>query len=374
LVDPDDLSFETPQELGISAKLLKRVMRALPKSWSTKLLEYPRLAPGDFVATTRNLPISRVLCIARVRTAADDPELITEYLAHEFFVDTESVLSAASLHPDALAAAPRLRVPLDHQLTHNLVTVVPHHRGLLVEALADRNELPSARLMIDQLIGDRVRSVPLSIAAVKGSRGALVALHAQRPTFVQWDPGFTAWARFFRRVWSPTTDHKVGDFLWRLAHRRLFLGHDRRRYSDDVDCVRCIGSCETYNHLLLDCPVTLNVFDWLDKAWRRLRNGTSIGVHSLSTLFTAIAPKRARTPPARHLQLLRSTVVTETIYALWLQRNRALHDEDATAFTIPAVCAVAKQRIIRATTTLSTLSFLKSHQFATLVEDLHRAL
>jgi len=200
LIDPEDLAFKTPRELGIPASLLERVVRALPRSWSDLLLEYPRLVVGDFVATTRNLPISRVLRVARVRTHKDDPELVTEYHAHEFFVDQESVLPASSLDADALADAPRLRVPLDHPLTRNLLSVAPHRRGLLVEALADSNELPSVRLQIDQLVGYRVVPVPISSVTVRGTRGALVALHAQRPTFAKWDPAFTAWSRLFKRA------------------------------------------------------------------------------------------------------------------------------------------------------------------------------
>jgi len=62
------------------------------------------------------------------------------------------------------------------------------------------------------------------------------------------------------------------------------------------------------------------------------------------------------------------------MYAVWLQRNRAFYDEDITAFTIPAVCAVAKQRILRATTTLSSISFLQTHHFGEKITSLHKQL
>jgi hypothetical protein len=123
----------------------------------------------------------------------------------------------------------------------------------------------------------------------------------------------------------------------------------------------------------MDCPVTINVLDWLDGVWRRLTN-RDIGIHSLPTLLSAIAPHRARTPASRHRLLLRSTLVAETIYTIWLQRNRALHDDDQQAFSVPGVRALARQRILRATTTLSSLSLLRTHNFPTLVDDLHRFL
>ena len=86
-------------------------------------------------------------------------------------------------------------------------------------------------------------------------------------------------------------DRKVTDFLWTILHRALPVGYNRRRYADP-SCPHCDGTTETLDHLLVDCPVTREVWLWFSTQWDRVTGHTLTIINSLDLLLLISARPR----------------------------------------------------------------------------------
>jgi len=204
-------------------------------------------------------------------------------------------------------------------------------------------------LLIDQLVGAHVTEAPLLSSTVARSRGALQAAAAITPTFERWTlaPGRPPpWRRIIKAIRHRSLDRKVTDFLWKILHRALPVGYNRRRFADP-SCPHCDG---TIDHLLVDCPVTREVWLWFSTQWDRVTGPTLNIINSLDLLLLISARPR-RNPWLKTQQLALRVAAAETLYAVWLHRNDVLFNEATTS--APTAIGQARFRVRRALTTLA---------------------
>jgi hypothetical protein len=238
-------------------------------------------------------------------------------------------------------------------------------RGIL-EGPLDTLELDASRVTILQ--GPKRKRVPLLDTTVHGTAAALMAMHPQStPRSAQaWTAtlgvGFS-WSRMWCTTWALPRRQKISDFLWRLWHRALYLGHDRRNYDpDNTGCALCPNTVETYEHLFLDCPVALNAWDWLDGVWYQC-SGHRLHHHPRQLL---LGPKIRSRP----LRLLWLVLQGELLYAIWTQRCRSLLDDDHPPFAIAAVLGSAYTNIRRALEALRITKRFTSPDLTTLIDKI----
>ncbi|CAN1799977.1 Putative ribonuclease H protein At1g65750 [Linum perenne] len=72
-------------------------------------------------------------------------------------------------------------------------------------------------------------------------------------------PQKTIW----KRVWGWQGPNKIKHFLWLASHDRLLTNVDRsrRHLTNQVVCPRCYAQAENLQHIFLDCPFALQVWN-----------------------------------------------------------------------------------------------------------------
>ena len=133
------------------------------------------------------------------------------------------------------------------------------------------------------------------------------------------------WRRIIKAIRHRSLDRKVTDFLWKILHRALPVGYNRRRYADP-SCPHCDGTTETLDHLLVDCPVTRDVWLWFSTQWDRV-TGTTLNIINSLDLLLLISARPRRNPWRKTQQLALRVAAAETLYAVWLHRNNVLFNE-----------------------------------------------
>ena len=66
-------------------------------------------------------------------------------------------------------------------------------------------------------------------------------------------------------------------FGWRLLHNGLWVGARKMHFRPAVECLCCHAACQqqhpvplqTLSHVLLDCPVAREVWEWFVGKWRQ---------------------------------------------------------------------------------------------------------
>jgi hypothetical protein len=245
--------------------------------------------------------------------------------------------------------------------------VVSHRCGFLCEGPLDDIELDPSVIKIDQVVHGELVQTPILLSTVRGTCAALTASQAELPSFTAWSSTFPIQMVHFkwRYVWSwvhvSHRDGKVSDFLWRLMHRSLRLGIDRRHYSrqygESICCAVCPTETETYAHFLFECPTSSDLWRWFCDTWRSCV-GVRLGHDLFSCLFCSIRPSNYRSKAAKARWLVLSLAHGELLYSLWLCRCRAIFDEDASQLHLANVKAIAKFRMCRS---LDTLAYARKY-------------
>lgn len=370
IVDPPTLALASAEQLGVPKTTLDRVISAIPRPW-LRLLEAGRapLRHGEWVLDTNGvLPVPYVLQTAQVE---DGNVRCTRHPASRDGVfaagNIDGIDGVVSRPPDILLRA----------------HVVQHPTGLLCEGFADDMELDQGKLVIDQLVNGKVVTVPFAKSSVRGSSALLTKQIASAPSLsARWKPLMPLairWVAVWLWVWAAYRDLKVADFLWRLFHQALPLGYNRRGFArkqtdpakSNTNCCVC-PEMETYAHFLRDCPSSSAVWAWFRRVWSSAFPADPLHRDLLRALF--LAPRKIR-KRARSRLLVRSIVMGELLYTVWIQRCRALFDKQPNEFSPLVIIAVARFRIRRALTTVShPSSKFSSDRLVAAVERLVSAL
>jgi len=368
----EDLTWHSPTSLHIHPATLNKVRAAIPATWSDIIGQgYPPLQVGSYIAPDRSLPFTRVWRIDDVQL--DDDGQPQEYLCMEFELDPECVLLSTTLA--SAADIPTFPVAANDLTTRNLLFTTPHRRGLLFESFTDSQDLNPTFVRVDQLIKGRIVATPLLSVTVHGTRSALMHASIKNPSFEQWEDDLgrpPPWRKFFAWTWARERDHKSSDFLWRLVHRSLHLGVDRRGYSQDTSCPLCNEGMETYDHFLGGCPVTRPIFDLISSAWTRTTGSTLDLSHPRLVLLAGALHSSSRSPRARQLRLLRGTLMAETLYTIWLFRCRTLFDQEPVSSA--ALRSHVKHRVQRALEVVLSIHRKQHDTFSELCSTLTRLL
>ena len=311
--------------------------RCIPAPWRSNL-DQGRHAPqlGDWLLNSRHMPPAQIMRVCTIK-----PNNIVQCLCYsvnsECIFSTDDPIAVRSLQPADLIRA----------------QVIPHRQGYLCEGPADTVDYDTKVLHIDQFFNGKIVRTPLSASTVRGCCAALA--HSQaKPATDRWSdtlPGNINWRRIWKWVWSTYRDRKVCDFLWRLLHKGLYLGHDRHHYAEDTSCPLCPDQEESYQHLLVDCPAIQRLWSWFSSVWHSV-TATRLGHASLHTiLLSSLWPSRVPKTSRARLTVL-SIAHGELLYTLWLARCRALFDNDIDQLNIHSLAATACFRIDRALSTI----------------------
>jgi hypothetical protein len=314
-----DFRFNSAGSLGVREGDLAQVVRAIPQRWIDVLHRGPLpLQPDEWAVATRLCPAPEVFQVQEVLVGG------------RLLCDTFTTNNDASFGPTASSTI------IQHDSDLIRAQVVPFLNGHICEGPKDVAEAVLQQLTILQ--GFKRIRVPLATSTVKGTYQALAhgAFKLIKPhawtTLLQRVP---PWRRIWRWVWSPHRQHKVRDFLFRLLHRRLQLGYDRRAFADDINCAACTSTLETYEHFLHDCPVVSSVWRWFRQLCRSTfeRNiNNNIDGH----LLCSVSPGRIA-PARRSTWRLFSSAHGELLYSVWLQRCSALLDDAHPPFSAAAI-------------------------------------
>ena len=158
-------------------------------------------------------------------------------------------------------------------------------------------------------------------------------------------PEVTApWAASYRRLWNKRLPRSLRVFGWRLLHNSLWVGARKQYFRPRQECVCRQAPClmqnpaplQTLSHVLLECPVAQEVWDWFLSVWCRI-DPTSIAVASQQLLLldevSAEVVAVDLQPLWTHLRLL-------LLESLWVCRGDLAHNNAAQ----PA--AAIKQRFV----------------------------
>jgi hypothetical protein len=257
--------------------------------------------------------------------------------------------------------------------------VVPHWQGWLVEGPADMCETDFSRLCIDQRVGSKTVSVSLlDKFSVRGTTAALNALDAKHRDFsTMWHADLdnddtVPWRRVWAWTRAPYRDLKVVDHIWRLLHRSLSLGYNRRRFANDTTCCVCTDKLETYAHFTFECAVVHRLLAWFLGAWRSA-TGLLVPLTRRTALFASLPTTASRKKnPARTAVF--SIAHGELLYTIWLGRCRAVMDQDLDAFSPAILAATAAFRIKRSLVMLASFPRQRKADVLLCSERLNAAL
>ncbi|KAK1264156.1 hypothetical protein QJS04_geneDACA008656 [Acorus gramineus] len=120
-----------------------------------------------------------------------------------------------------------------------------------------------------------------------------------------------------REIWRSKIPLKVKFFLWLMYQRKLLTKAYRAKWApnEDATCQICGGGLETTDHLMLECPVAIQI-------WSRLTGATDFvaNLSSMEELWTGgrrLCSRRDKSAKAKVSQ----TLIPAVTWAIWLSRN-----------------------------------------------------
>jgi hypothetical protein len=344
LLDQDG-NIRTEADLRLSTITYDRIINALPVRWKQLIHDGP--APpsvGEWFARDCAVPTARVL-----RVHAIDNGVVH---LHVFAANDDG-----TFNKDNFVVEQHTFLAFSAVRAH----VTEHREGFLCHGPQQLLELDPALLQVDQRIGATTTRVPLLKATVNGSSKQLTAAVAELPTFSGWQhlthTKPIRWRRIISWVWMPHRDNTIKAWLWRLLHRSLAIGFNRRRFADDVDCA-CDLSMETIEHLFNECAVFEAVWQWFRSAWHdatRMPLGNSL----YDRLFCSVPVKSGAYKKKQHTRMYWTLLAIAhpiLLHSLWLQRCDAVMGGNPQAFTAVSVAARFRQRLLVAIPPLMDLA------------------
>ena len=332
LLPPDHKTIASPDDLSVSTSRYDKIWSAIPTSWRTIIGNGPLpLQPGEWASSARHHLANDVLRVSE--SPAGHPEFVT--------------CSVYALTQDNSFAIPppdcETLLCVRASTLHRANVALPTSSLGIFECCTFEAEVTPSRLLLQ---GPKTTPTPILSSSVKGTYLALLRVNIKpSPPQPSWSsslqlPATTTppWPTVWRNVWHPARRQKISDFLWRLWHRRLFLGTDRRRYDNDIDCPHC-NCLETYEHFLFECPISTALWEWVKTKWRDLS-----GRHLAQDRLTLLLGPRCKNTSLRRLWV---SLQGEALYALWIQRCRSRLDNDPTLFSAISVVASANANLIR---------------------------
>jgi hypothetical protein len=314
------------------------IHRSIPNDWLDIInngFDPPSI--GEWFLPSREMPPSIVYRVKSVNS--DDNEVVLE----TFPVRLDAVINCCSPNDNPNTSPTLTHASLD-PFEPIRAQVIVHREGWICNGPLDTIELLSDEdIFINQSIRNKIVSVPISQMTVRNTTIALVPV--VKPTFRSWNMTTVNWRRVWMWVWASYRDKKVSSFLWRLSHRALSLGYNRRSYADS-SCVLCTNNEETYEHFIHLCPSASDLWQGFCKVWKQTSGGHQLGSTLTDKLFCSL-PKRIY-KGARNKWMVLAIAHGELLYSLWLQRCRAVFDNDTSQLGKHTLVAVAKHRIDRA--------------------------
>jgi hypothetical protein len=106
----------------------------------------------------------------------------------------------------------------------------------------------------------------------------------------------------------------------------------------------CGTDLETVQHLFGDCTVAHSVWTWFYTAWRKA-TGKNVTPTTRNVFFASVPPAKIRPNDKAYWSLL-TLAQPETLYSIWLVRNRWVFDGDP--YSSAQIKALALSRILAA--------------------------
>jgi len=157
------------------------------------------------------------------------------------------------------------------------------------------NETPDKLIWTDSVDGDLSNKLSFSFLAGHGP-----AVH---------------WAKMLWNTYTPPTRAFI---TWRFLHNKLPTDDNLRKRGCYIVSVCCFyrKQAETSSHIFLQCPVTLQLWDWLLKATDQHLDFSSI----LSFLIGQ------RGDSSRMVQQVMNSAIVHIVWSIWLERNNRYFD------------------------------------------------
>ena len=97
-------------------------------------------------------------------------------------------------------------------------------------------------------------------------------------------PRDAQWLPAYRRLQLLCLPKRLRVFGWRLLHNALWVGARKMHFRPRAECVCQHEQCmsvlpvplQTLSHVLLDCPVAVEVWSWFLTLWRRIHPNTPV--------------------------------------------------------------------------------------------------
>jgi hypothetical protein len=160
------------------------------------------------------------------------------------------------------------------------------------------------------------------------------------------------WVAAYRRLQLPRLPKALRVFGWRLLHNALWVGARKMHFRPRNECVCQHEHCmslspvplQTLTHVLLECPVAVDVWGWFLTLWRRIDPTTTVAASSQLLLLDALSVAVVSLPLQplwTHLRLL-------LLESSWVGRGDPA--KDMTALSADAIkhrfVAIVKQQVL----------------------------
>jgi hypothetical protein len=349
-----DLSPASSSTLQIQPQALTRILNAIPQEWTGILAKgYLPPKPNEWFVLTRALPPKTIYRVDRLQHNG---------VVMSCFKPSQSDPSIVKL-----VVGPSVWFSLDGFPMYR-AKVIAHLDAWRFVGLEDDLDFDIDTITVDQRLGSKIIKTKLADSTVKGTRELLTHTKSKSSNASQLWPGViqpTQWRKIWPWIWHRYRNKKIADFLWKLFHKALYLGWDRRRYSNDTNCPLCPNKVETYEHFLQECPASQSLWDWFKHIWQK-SSDLLIGTSLTDRLLCSVARRLPKS--SHHRWIIFSILHGEILYTLWIQRCRALFDEDKTQMSSDVLIAVARHRINIALNTVKDIYKLKSDKMTKLIK------
>jgi hypothetical protein len=334
LLDADG-NVKAADELGLSKVTYDRIIGALPDAWCLLINDGAAPpCPSEWFMASVIMPASWIFQVVSVADNVISMRRFSLNIDSSFNSDDPTEIDVPTACFDFIRAH-----------------VTEHRHGYLCHGPQQLLELDPALLSVDQLVGTRMTRVPLLKTTVRGCAKALTATKASTPNFSVWDTHLLQttpirWKRIINWIWSPHRDRKINDWLWKLIHRALPLGFNRRRFSDDINCACGTDVVESIEHVFGACAVFSALWAWFRNAWHEATK-VVIGDSLYDRLFCSVPTftRPLKQQDNKMYWILFGVAHSELLYCWWLHRCDAVMDDQLDAFTPTAIAARFRHRL-----------------------------